>query len=233
MKIGASTLSGFKDDIGTNLEYFEELGLDYAEILHQYPNQDLDTSIFENYSLKYSVHSPIINLNIASLTENIRQASIAEIKNHGAVVVKADDERLDGHIGHDEVLPVAGERHVLRVAHGPVVGPLPGVRYCLDHLPAVGVQLRRHEAEGELLRHRGRLHVRRGGAILGGTHGVGARLVQLQHSLSVLADGAHRHAALPGRHRGAAVHVHHQLLRAAARAAAKSNDSRHFFTLPP
>ena len=26
MKIGASTLSGFKDDIGTNLEYFEELG---------------------------------------------------------------------------------------------------------------------------------------------------------------------------------------------------------------
>ena len=80
MKIGASTLSGFKDDIGTNLEYFEELGLDYAEILHQYPNQDLDTSIFENYSLKYSVHSPIINLNIASLTENIRQASIAEIK---------------------------------------------------------------------------------------------------------------------------------------------------------
>lgn len=81
MKIGASTLSGFKDDIGTNLEYFEELGLDYAEILHQYPNQDLDTSIFENYSLKYSVHSPIINLNIASLTENIRQASIAEIKN--------------------------------------------------------------------------------------------------------------------------------------------------------
>ena len=52
MKIGASTLSGFEDDIGTNLEYFEELGLDYAEILHQYPNQDLDTSIFENYSLK-------------------------------------------------------------------------------------------------------------------------------------------------------------------------------------
>ena len=45
MKIGASTLSGFKDDIGTNLEYFEELGLDYAEILHQYPNQDLDTDI--------------------------------------------------------------------------------------------------------------------------------------------------------------------------------------------
>ena len=32
MKIGASTLSGFKDDIGTNLENFEELGLDYAEI---------------------------------------------------------------------------------------------------------------------------------------------------------------------------------------------------------
>ena len=40
VKIGASTLSGFKDDIETNLEYFEGLGLDYAEILHQYPNQE-------------------------------------------------------------------------------------------------------------------------------------------------------------------------------------------------
>ena len=31
MKIGASTLSGFKDDIGTNLEYFEELGFPYYQ----------------------------------------------------------------------------------------------------------------------------------------------------------------------------------------------------------
>ena len=38
MKIGASTLSRLKDDIETKLENFEELGLDYAEILHQYPN---------------------------------------------------------------------------------------------------------------------------------------------------------------------------------------------------
>ena len=99
MKIGASTLSGFKDDIGTNLEYFEELGLDYAEILHQYPNQDLDTSIFENYSLKYSVHSPIINLNIASLTENIRQASIAEIKKSIDLANEIDAEIVVVHPG--------------------------------------------------------------------------------------------------------------------------------------
>ena len=38
MKIGASTLSGFKDDIGTNLEYFEELGLDYACLLYTSPS---------------------------------------------------------------------------------------------------------------------------------------------------------------------------------------------------
>lgn len=99
MKIGASTLSGFKDDIGTNLEYFEELGLDYAEILHQYPNQDLDTSIFENYNLKYSVHSPIINLNIASLTENIRQASIAEIKKSIDLANEIDAEIVVVHPG--------------------------------------------------------------------------------------------------------------------------------------
>ncbi len=99
MKIGASTLSGFKDDIKTNLEYFENLGLDYAEILHQYPNHDLDTDIFENYNLKYTIHSPIINLNIASLTENIRKASVAEIKKSIDLANKIDAKTVVVHPG--------------------------------------------------------------------------------------------------------------------------------------
>lgn len=80
MKIGASTLSDFKDGIGKNLEFFEKIGLKYAEILHQYPNQNIDIDILDSYNLKYTVHSPIININIASLNDAIKEASISEIK---------------------------------------------------------------------------------------------------------------------------------------------------------
>lgn len=42
MKIGASTLAGINDKLEDSLEFIEELGLEYAEILHQYPNQDIN-----------------------------------------------------------------------------------------------------------------------------------------------------------------------------------------------
>ena len=46
MKIGASTLSGFKDNIGTNLEYFEELGLDHPGSI-PFLGRDFEDKIFK------------------------------------------------------------------------------------------------------------------------------------------------------------------------------------------
>ena len=80
MKIGASTLSGFKGKLEKSLEFIEDNGIEYAEILHQYPNETINTEITDSFNLKYSIHSPIININIASLSTAIRKASIEEIK---------------------------------------------------------------------------------------------------------------------------------------------------------
>ena len=42
MKIGASTLAGLKDKLEDSLEFIESLGLEYAEFLHQHPNEFVD-----------------------------------------------------------------------------------------------------------------------------------------------------------------------------------------------
>ena len=37
MKIGASTLAGIDRTLAETLEFIEDLGLDYAELVHQFP----------------------------------------------------------------------------------------------------------------------------------------------------------------------------------------------------
>ena len=80
MKIGASTLAGLKDKLEDSLEFIESLGLEYAEFLHQHPNEFVDKNIFENYNLKYSIHAPFMDVNIASLQKSRRLNSIEQIK---------------------------------------------------------------------------------------------------------------------------------------------------------
>ena len=80
MKIGASTLAGITNKLEENLEFTENLGLDYAEIVHQYPHDKFDIEILESFNLKYSVHSPFMDVNIAALQEKSRTNSIEQIK---------------------------------------------------------------------------------------------------------------------------------------------------------
>lgn len=80
MKIGASTLAGITNKLEENLEFIENLGLDYAEIVHQYPHDKFDIEILESFNLKYSVHSPFMDVNIAALQEKSRINSIEQIK---------------------------------------------------------------------------------------------------------------------------------------------------------
>ena len=106
MKIGASTLCGFKDSIESNLDYFEELGIRYAEILHQFPNEQLNTDSLNSYNLKYSIHSPILNINIGSLNKAIRKASIAEIKKSIDLANKIDCDIV---VVHPGMIPFLGK----------------------------------------------------------------------------------------------------------------------------
>ena len=80
MKLGASTLAGLKDKLEDSLDFIENLGLEYAEILHQYPNDMIYPDVFESYNLKYSIHAPFMDVNIASLQTKSRLNSINQVK---------------------------------------------------------------------------------------------------------------------------------------------------------
>lgn len=78
MKIGASTLAS------NNLEEFlnlcDNLNLKYVEVVKSFPNHDIDLDLLLSYDFNYSIHSPLIDMNICSLTKSIREASINELK---------------------------------------------------------------------------------------------------------------------------------------------------------
>ena len=81
MKIGASTLAGLHENLEEILDFIDNLGLEYAELVHQFPYENMDVDFLESYNLKYSIHSPFMDVNIASLQEQSRINSIEQIKN--------------------------------------------------------------------------------------------------------------------------------------------------------
>ena len=86
MKIGASMLATEKITMKEALDYFESNRyIEYVEILHDYPyrgiNEDNEIiDLINSYSLKYTIHSPFIDLNIASLNSALAKLSVEEIK---------------------------------------------------------------------------------------------------------------------------------------------------------
>lgn len=80
MKIGASTLAGIEHPLVNTLEFIEDLGLEYAELVHQFPSENIDVEILESFNLKYSIHAPFMDVNIAALQEKSRLNSIRQMK---------------------------------------------------------------------------------------------------------------------------------------------------------
>ncbi|MCL2115701.1 MAG: sugar phosphate isomerase/epimerase [Methanobrevibacter sp.] len=99
MKIGVSSLSVYKENILNNLEFIEGLNVDYCELLNDYPNI-IDINSLKSYNLKYTIHSPIIDLNLASLNKNIQKVSIAEIKRSIDLARELNSEIVVVHAGN-------------------------------------------------------------------------------------------------------------------------------------
>jgi len=105
MKIGASTLAGIEYSLENALDFIEGLGLDYAEIVHQYPSEKIDIDVLESYNLKYSIHAPFMDVNIASLQDQSRANSINQIKASIDLANKIDAEAVVVHPGTISFLP--------------------------------------------------------------------------------------------------------------------------------
>ena len=105
MKIGASMLATEDKTIEESLEYFDNNKyIEYVEILHDYPYWGLNSNrelidLINSYSLKYTIHSPFIDLNIASLNPALAKLSVKEIKRSIELAGKIDSDIVVVHPG--------------------------------------------------------------------------------------------------------------------------------------
>ena len=99
MKIGASTLAGLEYGLEDTLDFIENLGLGYAELVHQFPSEKIDADILESYNLKYSIHSPFMDVNIAALQDKSRINSVDQIKDSIDLANKINAEAVVVHPG--------------------------------------------------------------------------------------------------------------------------------------
>ena len=99
MKLGASTLAGLPGNLEETLEFIESLGLEYAEIVYQYPHDNMDIDNIASFNLKYSIHAPFNDINIASLNEKSRMNSIDQIKESIDFANKINAEAVVVHPG--------------------------------------------------------------------------------------------------------------------------------------
>ena len=107
MKIGASTLAGIEYPLEKTLEFIEELGLEYAELVHQFPSENIDVNVLESYDLKYSIHAPFMDVNIAALQDKSRLNSIKQIKDSIDLAGKINAEAV---VVHPWTCPIFGKQ---------------------------------------------------------------------------------------------------------------------------
>ena len=81
------------------MEFIDNLGIDYAELVHQFPSENIDADILESYNLKYSIHSPFMDVNIAALQDKSRLNSIKQIKDSIDLANKINAEAVVIHPG--------------------------------------------------------------------------------------------------------------------------------------
>ena len=100
MKIGVSTLALFPMSLEEIFNYLESIKIEYVEIIKEYPYHSIDPDLVNSYNFKTSVHSPLSDINIASLNGSIRKASVKEIKNSIDLAYKIDASVVVVHPGH-------------------------------------------------------------------------------------------------------------------------------------
>ncbi|MDR2967493.1 MAG: sugar phosphate isomerase/epimerase [Methanobacteriaceae archaeon] len=142
MKIGVSSLSFYKENILNNLEFIEGLNVDYFEILKDYPNDKIDNDILKSYNLKYTVHSPFIDLNLSSLNRNIQKLSIAEIKKSIDLARELESEIVVVHPGSVPFLSRPFEKEILAISKESIkicgdYGKDLGVKVAIENMPNI------------------------------------------------------------------------------------------------
>jgi len=142
MKIGISSLPFYKENILDNLEFIEGLNVNYYEILNEYPNNKIDIDSLNSYNLNYTLHSPVIDLNLASLNKNIQKLSIAEIKKSIDLARELDSKTVVVHPGSIPFLSRSFEKETLAKSRESIkicgdYGKDLGVTVAIENMPKI------------------------------------------------------------------------------------------------
>jgi len=116
------------------LDYIESIEIGYVEIIMEYPYHEIDSDLINSYDLKTSVHSPLSDINIASLNESIRKASVREIKDSIDLASKIDASVVVVHPGHMAFLVREFKDELMQSS-------LKSLKECLKHAGEYGIKL--------------------------------------------------------------------------------------------
>lgn len=116
------------------LDYIKSIKIGYVEIIMEYPYHEIDPDLVNSYDLKTSVHSPLSDINIASLNESIRKASVMEIKDSIDLASKIDASVVVVHPGHMAFLVREFKDELMQSS-------LKSLKECLIHAEEYGINL--------------------------------------------------------------------------------------------
>ena len=148
MKIGASVFDIMNTSLEENLEFFDNnKHIDYVELCHDYPYENMNDNkelidLLNSYSLKYTIHSPLIDTNIASLNSTIVEASISEMKGSIDLANKIDSDIVVIHPGKISFQAIGQEEKVYEIAKNSLkeigkYGEDCGVYPCIENMPNI------------------------------------------------------------------------------------------------
>ena len=120
MKIGASTLATFNNSLINSLEFIETSGIKYAELLHQYPTEEFDLDVLNSYNLKYTIHAPFMDVNIAALGSKSRVTSIELIRDSVDLANKIDAKIVVVHPGSIPFIAREMPEEVYKIANNSI-----------------------------------------------------------------------------------------------------------------
>ena len=141
MKIGASTLATFNDSLENSLEFIEGLGIKYTELLHQYPTENFDLDLLSSYNLKYTIHAPFMDVNIAALGSKSRASSISQIKDSVDLANEIDAKVVVVHPGLIPFLAKDMPEEIYKISNNSIkeIGEYSkdlGVNTTIENMPA-------------------------------------------------------------------------------------------------
>ncbi|MDK2892638.1 sugar phosphate isomerase/epimerase [Methanohalophilus sp.] len=138
--IGVSSFAFHELPLSETLEKIESIA-SCAEIFSEGQHDLLNHNISEvanSYNLKYTVHAPTSDLNIASIREPIRKASLEILKEMADICMKLDSEIMVVHPGY-VAFPYERDRALKAFSHSiPVLEQIhseTGVKICLENMP--------------------------------------------------------------------------------------------------